>query len=206
LYRANLGYIEEVQKQNLLDQLADFAQLKGAVYKRKTLSPKRIKGVGAFAASLGLYSYLPYLTVYLGSTVPVFTAVAAGVYGMLAFAESKIVNEIRVVEEGEHQGKLRITVGASAFVSYDILTDVKSVQSVVSLRNDDLGEEGLDGNVICVSNHINEKTGEVVNEPIALTLSGDAYRDRLFLDWIISNKSEEGSLSDDYNDLLYKQF
>jgi hypothetical protein len=42
----------------------------------------------------------------LGSTVPVFTTVAAGVYGMLAFAESKIVNEIRVVEEGDTKASL----------------------------------------------------------------------------------------------------
>ena len=107
--------------------MADFAQLKGAVYRRKTLNPRKLKGVGAFATSLGVYSYLPYLTVYLGSTVPVFTAVAAGLYGMLAFAESQIVNEIRVIEAGEHEGKLRITVGASAFVSYNIIADVQSV-------------------------------------------------------------------------------
>ena len=64
------------------------------------MNPKRLKGAGAFLSSMGIYSYLPYLTVYFGSTIPVFTACAAGVYGMLAFAESFVVNTIEVNDQG----------------------------------------------------------------------------------------------------------
>lgn len=91
-----------MNKESNLDQLADFSQLKGAVYKRRVMNPKRVKGLGAFAASYGIYSYLPYLAAYLGSTVPVVTACFAAFYGMLSFAESQIVNEIRVIDSGEH--------------------------------------------------------------------------------------------------------
>lgn len=127
LYRANLGFLEELQKINALEQVADYAALKGAVFKRKTMNPKRVKGLGAFAASYGVYSYLPYLAVYLGSTIPAVTALGAALYGMLSFSESEIVNEIRVIEEGEHEGKLRITIGLSALASKNIIVDVKDI-------------------------------------------------------------------------------
>ncbi len=62
------------------------------------MNPKRLKGLGAFAASYGIYSYLPYIAVYLGSTVPIVSACAAGLYGMLAFGESQIINTIKVID------------------------------------------------------------------------------------------------------------
>lgn len=70
------------------------------------LDPARLKGLGAFAASYGIYSYLPYLAVYIGSTIPVLAACTAGVYGMLAFSDSNSINVIDVIPSGENQGKL----------------------------------------------------------------------------------------------------
>jgi hypothetical protein len=52
------------------------------------MNPKRLKGIGAFATFGYIYSYLPYLSVYVGSTVPMFAMCAAGFYGMLSFSES----------------------------------------------------------------------------------------------------------------------
>lgn len=76
--------------------------MKGAVFRRKALSPRKLKGLGGFAASYGIYSYLPYLAVYLGSTIPIVSACAAGLYGMLAFSETEVVNTITVIEQGDH--------------------------------------------------------------------------------------------------------
>ena len=42
------------------------------------------------------------MAVYVGSTVPIFAACAAGVYGLLAFAESNNINVIDIVDSGEH--------------------------------------------------------------------------------------------------------
>jgi hypothetical protein len=148
LYRANLGYLEELGKINALDQVADHVALRGAVFKRKVMNPKRLRGIGAFATSYGVYSYLPYIAAYFGPTVPVVTAVAAGLYGMLSFAESHMINEIRVIEEGEHQGKLRISIALSPFASKNIIADVKDIQSVVQLHDDNLGEDDHEGNVV----------------------------------------------------------
>jgi hypothetical protein len=52
------------------------------------LNPRRFKGLGAFASAFGIYIYAPYLAAYMGATLPVLGAVAAGLYGMLSFSES----------------------------------------------------------------------------------------------------------------------
>lgn len=112
------------------------------------MNPQRVRGIGGFAVSYGLYSYLPYITAYFGPTVPVVSAVAAGLYGVLSFRETDIINEIRVIEDGPNHGKLRITVGVSPFVSKNIIVEVKDLQSVVQLTHDDVGEQDKEGNVV----------------------------------------------------------
>lgn len=87
LERANIDFLLEKMKLNEIDQIADATTLKGKVYRRRVLNPKRLKGVGALFASYSIYSYLPYLAVYAGATMPVIAACAAGLYGMLAFSE-----------------------------------------------------------------------------------------------------------------------
>jgi len=168
------------------------------------LNPQKLKGIGALAASYGIYSYLPYIAVSLGSTIPVVAACAAGLYGMLAFAEQQKVNTIEVIKDGNNEGRLRINVANSAFSSRYIIADVKDVHSVVSLHNDDLGEDDLEGNIISVARYTDESTGKEVTIPLTLTLSGDAFRDKAFLDWIIAEKGTDETTSDDFNDLLYR--
>jgi hypothetical protein len=55
IYRANQDFISEIQKQDALDQMADHTFLKGYVFSRKMLSPKRLKGAGAFMSVAYLY-------------------------------------------------------------------------------------------------------------------------------------------------------
>ena len=207
LYNANTDYIEELRRGDTLDQLADYSRLgPNEVFKRRALNPRRLKGLGSFAASFGLYSYAPYLAVYLGSTVPVIGAVAAGLFGMLQFSESQIVNSITIIkDEGAHKGLLNITVGTSPFSSEDIVVDVKDIQSIVALGNDNLGVENQDGNVIAVKRHFSKTEGKWIEQARALTLPGDAFRDRTFVDWILADKSGEGDLADDFQDLMIKQ-
>lgn len=51
------------------------------------MSPRRLKGAGAFGAAFAVYTYLPWLYAYVGTTVPMLGACFAGVYGMYAFSE-----------------------------------------------------------------------------------------------------------------------
>ena len=106
LYQANESFLVEMERQHALEQMGDFYSLKGAVFKRRLMSPLRLKGLSAFAASAYIYTYLPYIAVYLGSTLPVLTACAAGFYGLAAFSDNGVINEIRVIEAGDHSGKL----------------------------------------------------------------------------------------------------
>lgn len=83
---------------------------------------------------------------------------------MLAFSESQIVNTIKIIEQGEHTGKLLINIGTSPVASHNIIVDIKDIQSVVSLHNDDIGEDDKEGNVVMVEKYIDEATGEIVNQ------------------------------------------
>lgn len=148
---------------------------------------------------------MPYIAAYLGSTIPMVTACFAGLYGLLAFAENQIVNEIRVIDSGDHQGKLIINFALSPFVSQDIFVDVRDIKSVVALGDEELGEHPNDGNIALISKYINDK-GELVEEEIALTLPGDAFRDKAYLDWILSDKSDESALVDDYQSLMQQRY
>jgi hypothetical protein len=62
--------------------------LKGYVYRRKLLNPKKLKGFGALGASAYVYTYLPYIAAYFGPTIPLLALSAGTVYGLLALGES----------------------------------------------------------------------------------------------------------------------
>lgn len=55
VYRANLDFINELEKENAIDTLANHSNLKGYVFKRKLMNPKRVKGVGAFVSLAYIY-------------------------------------------------------------------------------------------------------------------------------------------------------
>ena len=207
LYNANTDFVSEMHRVDQIDQLADHARLgKDEVFRRRTLSPRRFKGLGAFASSFTLYSYAPYLAVYCGATAPVLGAVFAGLYGMLQFSESQIVNSIKIIKDAtsEHYGKLHIEVGESVFATSEIIVDTKDVHSIVALGNDDFGEDGNDGNVLKIGRYFDKSSKQWVENERALTLPGDAFRDRRFLDWVLSDKEGESELANDFNDLMIK--
>jgi len=82
LYNANLDFCEEICRVNRLENMADIGSLNGAVYKRKLLSPNRLKGLASFAmAGLTWYNLLP-LTLLVGQTVPAIGIAAALFYGI----------------------------------------------------------------------------------------------------------------------------
>lgn len=91
-------------------------------------------------------------------------------------------------------------MGETAFSTSQIIVDVKDVRSVVSLGNDDLGEKNGDGNVLSIARYISN--GTLVEQERVLTLPGDAFRDSTFIDWILADKSNQGELADDFQDLL----
>lgn len=102
------------------------------------------------------------------------------------------------MREAENYGKLLITVGDSAFSSSEIIVDVKDVQSIVALGNDDFGEDGNDGNVLSINRYFCKSKNAWIDQARALTLPGDAFRDRYFLDWVLADKTGESELLADF--------
>jgi hypothetical protein len=206
VYNANLNYVEQLQRQDVSDQLADFSRLgPNQIFAKRALNPRRFKGIGAFISAYGLFTYAPYLAVYVGATAPFLGAVAAGLYGMLSFSESQIVNSISLIKDGSsNHGKLDINIGLTAFTSTDIIVDVKDVHSLVALGNDDLGYEGQDGNVLRIRRYFDKSTNQWVEKERIVTLPGDAIRDRRFIDWVLADKNEESGLADEFQDLLVR--
>jgi hypothetical protein len=204
LSNANGEYINQLVLVNQLDQLDDYKSLgKDQVFKRRALNPRRLKGLGSLAASFYLYTYAPYLAVTVGATLPVFGALATGLYGLLAFAENQMVQSIHVIKDGgENHGRLRIDIAETFLSSSKIIVDVKDIRSVVALGNDDLGEDNLDGNVLCIDKYFCLATNQWVNEQRVLTLPGEAFRDRKYIEWIIAEKGGEGEVSSAFNDLM----
>ena len=90
------------------------------------------------------------LSLLVGPTIPLFALAATTVYGMRSFNEAEFVSSIESLENGE----LKITVQKSPFVSYTITTNIKNVQSVCSLGEDDIGADDCEGNIINVSHFV----------------------------------------------------
>jgi hypothetical protein len=66
------------------------------------------------------------------------------------------------------------------------------------LENDDLGEEDIDHNVVVVNKYRDAKTGDVISDPLVLVLPADAYRDRSYIEWLISTKEADSSTDNDF--------
>jgi hypothetical protein len=91
-------------------------------------------------------------------------------------------------------------------ISKNILVNPVHVRSVVSLNGDDLGVQDKEGNVILVDEHIDEATGQVSKESSCYVIPSDAFRDQQYLDWLLTDKTGEETLVNDYNDLVHEQF
>lgn len=50
------------------------------------LSETKLKGATGFLTAGAIYTYLPYISLYIGSTAPVLTACASLLYGIRRFS------------------------------------------------------------------------------------------------------------------------
>jgi len=152
--------------------MADHTSLKGKVFKAKTLSPAKVKGLAAFGFSFYAYSNLAAITLLVGPTLPLFAIALGSIYGMKNFNDREVVSSIESIENGQ----LRIKIMKSPFVSYTITTHTKNVRSVCSLGDDDLGADDVEGNIITLSSYT-DSAGEHHADGV-FRLPADAFRDK----------------------------
>ena len=87
LYQANLEYISEMQTVSSLDNLIAHGSLKGSIFRMKTLSASRLRGLGCFSFAGLAYANLSTLSLMLGPTLPMIGIVGTAMFGARALNE-----------------------------------------------------------------------------------------------------------------------
>jgi hypothetical protein len=85
-------------KANKIDDMSNHANLKGSIFKRKSLDPHRVKSLGYFALSGALWAYSPWVAAHFGSSFSTFAIASSAVTGMWKFNENNVINNIRVCD------------------------------------------------------------------------------------------------------------
>ena len=196
LFDANMDYISEMGRINHFEQLSDTSNLGGKVFKMKTLTPARGKGLLALGASAWAFTNMVTLTLMMGPTMPVVGILGATVYGMKQFQETKTISAIEKLDDG----MLKFTIQKSPIVSFTITAHVNDCKSVCALGDDDLGADDVESNVLSVNNWT-DSLGNVHAEG-AFILPADAYRDKQMMEWILAPKSADEETAEDFHDLL----
>lgn len=109
------------------------------------MDPGRLHGLGLFGLAGATYSFFPHVALLLGPTLTTSLITVSSLGGMLKFNERGLVNQIRL---GENSGEIVLSVSTSPFTSRTLVANIKDVQGVFSVGNDDLGEDDLETNVL----------------------------------------------------------
>lgn len=101
---------------------------------------------------------------------------------------------------------MKFNVSVSPIASKNYFVAVGKVQSLISLGNDDKGEDGIENNLVQLVDPV-DGSGEVTAEQF-FVLPADGFKDQNMLDWVLSVKSEgEDSTVDDlFNEVMAEQF
>ena len=112
--------------------------------------------------------------------------------GMYHLQEKDYVNCIEFVrdESSPYNGKLKMNISTGPlFTSKDIYVDVNECKGLLSLGNDDMGQEDIDDNVILIDSYYEGSTGEFKeNARDSFVLPADGWRDENMLEWVLSVK------------------
>ena len=109
-----------MSKANKIDDMSNHANLKGSIFKRKSLDPHRVKSLGYFALSGALWAYSPMLVATFGSSLSTLAIASSAVTGMWKFNETNVINNIKVCDKTETAGMLEIVVSTSPISSRTI--------------------------------------------------------------------------------------
>lgn len=85
LWNAKQDFSKEMDRVNALEDLNAHANLSGKVFKRKTMDPKKLYGLGYFGVGAMTYAYYPHMVLHMGQTMTTFTMIASAYMGMKTF-------------------------------------------------------------------------------------------------------------------------
>ena len=137
LYNANIDFVDEMTNSRRMDQAADYNALKGRIFQAKSISQERIRGVAGFGLASTIYIKWIPISLMMGPTLPILTAVCSTMYGMRMLNNARSVNYIEIIEDGDHAGKLRLNVAESPFVSKNIIATPRQINVMVGQAVED---------------------------------------------------------------------
>lgn len=120
-----------------------------------------------------------WFAAYLGPTVTPILGAASLIYGLNKFSDANAIDAIEVIESGDHQGQLKLTVAKSPFVTREIVARVEDVSRGTHTRDNPFAG-------IVVTKGLDVTTGKAFDKPRGFILSNDANTDSEGLDWVLS--------------------
>jgi hypothetical protein len=181
------AFVDELTYAAKFDTLCTHAALNGKVFKAKTLSPRKVKGIGAFAAAGAAYSNFTALSLMLGPTLPTLAMASAAVYGIFSINERQTIKEIEWVKDGsEFDGWFRFKVADSAFSSYEIIAHPKHTRTLAVLGDETFGAGDCKGQILHIMRFYHVPSGEYRRD--VFTIPADAIADGVTMEWIGAHK------------------
>ena len=101
--------------------------------------------------------------------------------GMMGFAESNVINSIHMKQN--HPDMLKVNVATSPLMSKDINVKISDIYSVVDINSN---QDSNNSKAVIVMKHFDKETQKHHEEPLVLALPGDAFKDEIFLEWLLS--------------------
>ena len=207
VYGAHKHHLATMMRENHMERWIQQSNLKGAFYKRKLMSPQRVKGVGSWAFALGFYMYSPYLWPYFAVTsltakLYTVTPLAAALYGVYNLSETNTVHAIERLSEGSDAGKIKISIAVSPFITRDILASPEDVQD-----GGNIGKLGI--SALKVAKGYDFHTSSEFNTERVYTIDtsdeGNAWVDSEGMDWLLQQTNTNSQTDDLYADLVHQR-
>ena len=115
-----------------MDDFEAHYNLKGAIFRRKMVKTDQLLSLSQLGLAAAALSHYSVLNAHFGTTLTSLGVVFFAMRGMVGLQERNIVNSIEFVQEGDHQGKLKINVSTGPFTSNNLFAEVKDCQALFS--------------------------------------------------------------------------
>ena len=66
LYNANQDFVKEMYRSSAIEDLQAHGSLKGKIFKRRMLDPKKVHGLGYFGLAGFTYAFFPHIALHIG--------------------------------------------------------------------------------------------------------------------------------------------
>jgi len=185
--------------------MCEHAALGGKIFKAKTLSPRKVRGIGAFAAAGAAYSNFAALSVMLGPTLPTLAICTAAVYSIFSISERQTIKQIEWVKDGsEFDGWVKIKVADSAFTSHEILAHPKHTRTLAVLGDETFGAQDCKAQILHIKDFLHVASGEYKTD--VFTIPADAHADGNTMEWLGAHKDVTTTTLEHFNECVQGTF